>query len=407
MTHLPATTQTVALMLAVFAALAIATARFRVPYTVGLVVAGLIIGLIPRHPSIELTPSLVLFVFLPPLLFDGGWTADVPAMRRNWAPIALLAIVGVVLGVAVSYVFLTFGAHLAAETALIFGAIVAATDPIAVLALFNTLRIDRDLQAIVENESLFNDGTSVVAFTTLLTAFSQAGATIDVPGAMLRAAVMTAGGVIVGFIIGGVARFLIRIVADQVMIVAFLTALIAYGAYLIAEDLRVSGIMAVIFAAITIAGSRTLAAISPSDRGKIDSFWSVIAFVANTLLFVLMGASIHIRDILAQWPDAVIGVAAVVLGRLLIVRALAPFSALLGRPLSSKWQNAITLAGIRGALSMALVLSLPDDFPERSLLVSMVFSVVLFTVVVQGSLLEPLLRAMGLTEQARPAQAGA
>ena len=404
MTHLPATTQTVALFLAVFAAIAIATARFRVPYTVGLVLAGLIIGVIPRHPTVELTPSLVLFVFLPPLLFDGGWTADVTAMRRNWAPIALLAVVGVVLGVVISYALLTFGEHLPAQTALIFGASVAATDPIAVLALFKSLRIDRDLQAIIENESLFNDGTSVVAFTALLTAFSQGGGTIDFPGAMLRAAIMTAGGVAVGLVVGGFARLLIRLVADQVMIFAFLTALIAYGSYLIAEDLKVSGIMAVIFAAITIAGSRRLAAISPEDRGKIDAFWSVIAFVANTLLFILMGASIHISEILAEWPDAAIGLVAVLLGRVIIVRSLAPFSALLGRPLSSTWQNAITLAGIRGALSMALVLSLPDDFPSRSLLISMVFSVVLFTVVVQGSLLEPLLRVMRLTGRADVAQ---
>jgi len=387
--------------------MAIATARFRVPYTVGLVLAGLIIGLIPRHPFVELTPSLVLFVFLPPLLFDGGWTADVPAMRRNWVPIALFAVVGVVFGIAISYALLTFGAHLPAQTALIFGAIVAATDPIAVLALFKVLRIDRDLQAIIENESLFNDGTSVVAFSALLTAFSQAGGAIDFPEAASRAAIMTAGGVAVGLVIGGFARFLIRVVADQVMIVAFLTALIAYGAYLIAEDLRVSGIMAVIFAAITIAGSRTLARISPEDRGKLDAFWSVVAFLANTLLFILMGASIHIREILAEWPDAVVGILAVLLGRLILVRVLAPFSALLGRPLSSTWQHAISLAGIRGALSMALVLSLPDDFPSRSLLISMVFSVVLFTVVVQGSLLEPLLRAMGLTAQARSGHAGA
>ena len=407
MTNLPATTQTVALFLAVFAAMAIATARFRVPYTVGLVLAGLIIGIIPRHPSVELTPSLVLFVFLPPLLFDGGWTADVAAMRRNWAPIALLAVVGVVLGVAISYALLTFGARLPAQTALIFGAIVAATDPIAVLALFKSLRIDRDLQAIIENESLFNDGTTVVAFSALLTAFSQAGSgVIDFPAAILRATVMTAGGVAVGLVIGGLARFLLRVVTDQVMIFAFLTALVAYGAYLVAEDLRVSGIMAVIFAAITIAGSRTLAAIAPEDRGKIDAFWSVIAFVANTVLFILMGASIHIREILAEWPDAAIGIVAVLLGRVIIVRSLAPFSALLGRRLSPTWQNAIALAGIRGALSMALVLSLPDDFPGRSLLISMVFSVVLFTVVVQGSLLAPLLRAMGLagrTDTAQPA----
>jgi CPA1 family monovalent cation:H+ antiporter len=208
---------------------------------------------------------------------------------------------------------------------------------------------------------------------------------------------MTGGGIAVGVVIGYLTRLVIRLIADQAMVVAVLTVFVAYGSYFIADGLGVSGIMAVIFAAIVIAGSTSLARIPPAERDAIGNFWAVVAFLANTVLFLLIGASINMRDIIAEWPDAMWGIVAVVVSRPLIVRILAPISGMLGRPLSQTWQNAITLAGMRGALSMALVLSLPDGFPDKSLLVSMVFSVVLFTVVVQGSLLEPLLRMMGLT----------
>src|ERR1700680_1668811 len=175
MTHLPGGATSIALMLAIVAAIAVLTSRLRIPYTVGLVIAGLLIGIIPHSQAIELTPGLVLFVFLPPLLFDGGWSVDVDEMRKNWAPISLLATVGVLLGILLSYVLLVFVAHVPAQTALIFGAIVAATDPVAVLALFKAVRVNANLLSIVEGESLFNDGTSVVAFSVLLTVFASSG----------------------------------------------------------------------------------------------------------------------------------------------------------------------------------------------------------------------------------------
>lgn len=396
MTHLPGATD-LAAMLAIVVAISVLTARLRVPYTVGLVIAGLLAGLIPHAHVIELTPSLVLFVFLPPLLFDGGWSIDTNELRRNWVPVVLLATAGVLLGIGISYVFLVFGAHLPVQTAIIFGAIVAATDPVAVLALFKTLHVPSRLLSIVEGESLFNDGTSVVAFSALLAVSAAESPGLRLRDTMWEFFVLTGGGIGVGVLIGYAARLVIRFIADQPMIVAVVTAAVAYGAYFIADDLGVSGIMAVIFAAIVIPGSSSLAKVSPEDRATITGFWSVVAFLANTILFLLMGASIHIRDIVVEWKGAVWGVLAVLVGRLLIVRLLAPISRLLGNPISPTWQNAIALAGLRGALSMALVLSLPDDFPSKPLLVSMVFSVVLFTLVVQGSLLEPLLHAMGLT----------
>lgn len=398
MTHFFGGASGVALMVAIVVVIVVLTARLRMPYTVGLVIAGLAIGLLPYHPAIELTPSLVLFVFLPPLLFDGGWSADPREMARNWAPIGLLATVGVVAGIAITFVVLSFGAHLPAQTALIFGAIIAATDPVAILALFKTLRINPSLLSIVEGESLFNDGTATVAFSALLVTFARAGAGLNLGEAFVQFGLMTGGGILIGIGAGVAGRLAVRFVADQQLFVIFVTVVLAYGSYFIADDLHVSGIMAVIAAAMVVAGSRSLGRLSSDDRAKTGNFWGAIAFLASTLLFLLVGASVKIGDIFAQWPYAFAGIAAVVIGRPITVSALAPVSALLGRPLSRRWQNAITLAGMRGALSVALVLSLPHDYPSRELLVAMVFAVVLFTVVVQGTLLEPLLRAMGLIE---------
>ncbi len=373
----------------------------RVPYTVWLVIAGLAIGLVPHPHAIEMSPGIVLFVFLPPLLFAGGWGVDTAELRSNWAPVTLFATFGVALSIAISGAALAYLAHVPMQTALIFGAIVAATDPVAVLALFRALRANRTIQTIVEAESLFNDGTSVVAFTALLAASYGTGtAAVGWRGAAWDLVLVTAGGVAVGSVIGYAVRLLIRFIASHPLFVALLTIGAAYGAYIAADSLGVSGIMAVIFAAIVIGGSRSLARLAPEGRATIGTFWSTLAFVANSIVFLLIGLSIHVGDFVANWPYVLLGVAAVLISRPVMVRALAPFSALLGRPLASHWQNAIAAAGMRGALSMALVLSLPEDFPSRSLLVSMVFAVVLFTIVVQGVLLEPLLRAMGLIEQA-------
>ncbi|MBV8170704.1 MAG: sodium:proton antiporter [Candidatus Eremiobacteraeota bacterium] len=407
MTHLPGA-GTLALMLGIVVAMAVVTARLRIPYTVGLVLAGLIIGLIPHQHHIELTPGLVLFVFLPPLLFDGGWNGDTKQFARNWAPITLLATLGVLMMIALSYVFLVFGAHLVPQTAVIFGAAVAATDPVAVLALFKALRIDPGLLSIVEGESLFNDGTSVVAFSAIVSVITAEGPGLQPHHVLWTFILMTAGGIAVGAVAGYLSRLVIRLIATQVMVVAVLTVAVAYGSYFIADELGVSGIMAVIFAAIVISGSTSLANLPQADRDTIGNFWSVVAFLANTVLFVLIGASIDLREIEFGWRDAVWAIVAVILGRVLVVRGLAPVSGWMGRPLSRTWQNAIALAGMRGALSMALVLSLPDTFPDKPLLISMVFSVVLFTVVIQGALLEPLLRMMGLIAAiggARPATA--
>ncbi len=386
------------------AAATIAARYARIPYTVGLVVAGLAIG-VSAHPSaIQFTPTLVLFVFLPALLFAGAWEMDLALLRRYWVSIALLASVGVAFGIAVSFALLSTAAGIDARVALMFGTLVAATDPVAVLALFRQLRVDRGLATIVEGESLFNDGVAVVAFRVLvISAAGGAGAAAFHP---VQAAEMFVrlilGGALVGGAIGFGAALALRSMKNAVLDVVVTTA-IAYGSYVLAEAAHLSGIVAVIAAGLSCSAIRSATGSTEQATHALDRFWELCALLANSVLFVLVGLAIDLKSIAGVGTAALWGVVAVLVTRALMVYGLSPFSAAARRPLPHSWQHVIALGGLRGALSMALVLSLPEDFHNRAQLIAMVYSVVLFTLIVQGLSLGPAVGFLSLGRREPPA----
>jgi CPA1 family monovalent cation:H+ antiporter len=206
-----------------------------------------------------------------------------------------------------------------------------------------------------------------------------------------------AGGGLAGCAIGLGAAALLRSARNAALDVA-VTVAIAYGAYALAEWLHASGIVAVIAAGLSCSALRSAQGSTQTATGAVDRFWEMAALVANSVLFVLVGLAIDVRSIASVWPAAAWGVAAVLLARALMVYGLAPVSAAAGRPLQRGWPHVIALGGVRGALSMALVLSLPEDFQQRAQVIAMVFGVVLFTLVVQGSGLGP---AIGLLSRPR------
>jgi CPA1 family monovalent cation:H+ antiporter len=391
-THVAQSVSAAIALLTVAFAVAIAARFIRIPYTVGLVLAGLAIGLFPNHPAIAMTPDVVMLVFLPALLFAGAWEMPLEELGRNWLPVALLATVGVVLGIAISYGLLVFGAHIDPGEALIFGAVVAATDPVAVIALFRELRVDRRLSTIVEGESLFNDGTTVVAFRTLV--LTMAGAAgihpLEVAG---RFVAMTAGGAAVGAGVGFIATMILENV-DDYLLEATATTIVAYGSYVLAEAFDVSGIIAVIVAGLVASGIGERTGSRKRTRESVNQFWEYAAFLANSMLFVLIGLAVDLRSLSAIGAAAWWGIAAVLVARAVTVYGMSPVCGLFGRPFSAKWQHILALGGLRGALSMALVLSLPYDFHFRSQLIAMVYAVVLFTLIVQGLSLRPAIAAL-------------
>jgi monovalent cation:H+ antiporter, CPA1 family len=399
--HPPAAFSGVLVLLVVAVAVSIAARHSRVPYTVGLVLAGLIIGLIPNHPTFTLTPDLVMVVFLPALLFAGAWTYPQAELRRSWPLIVLLATVGVLVCILVSWFVLTRFAGISSQTALMFGAIVSATDPVAVIAVFRTLGTDPRLNAIVEGESLLNDATAVVAYKLTL-ALTISTVHLSPAEPLLEFVRLLVGGAAVGFAVGGIGLLVLRL-TDDYMVEAMGTVLVAYGSYYIADTLGVSGLIAVIVAAMLIAGVGVRSGALTATRASVNQLWEFIAFAANSVLFLLVGLSIDLSSMRETF--AVIGwsIGAVVLARAISVYGLCRVSALWGVAIPLRWQHILALGGLRGALSMALVLSLPQAFPQRQLLLSMVFSVVLFTIIIQGLALAPTILRLGLQRQsARP-----
>ncbi|MBV8340474.1 MAG: cation:proton antiporter, partial [Candidatus Eremiobacteraeota bacterium] len=269
---------------------AIASRYTRIPYTVGLVILGLIIGALPGHPSVALTPNLVMLVFLPALLFAGAWTYPVQQLRANWLPIVLLATAGVLITIATCWVVLVYGAHMPSQTALLFGAIVSATDPVAVISVFRSLHTDERLTAIVEGESLFNDATSVVAFkVTLLLSIAATHATAG--AAALDFVKLLGGGAIVGVVFGAAALLVLRLTEDYVT-EALGTLIVAYGSYFVADSVGASGLVAVIVAGMFLSRLGTRVGSFSQTRTSVNQLWDFINFVANSMLFLLLGLAI-------------------------------------------------------------------------------------------------------------------
>jgi CPA1 family monovalent cation:H+ antiporter len=273
---------------------------FRVPYPVVLVLLGLSVGLFPK-PYVVLTPALVLFVFLPPLLFAGAWGLPIDHLRRNWVPIAVLATAGVAIGIAVSFAIVHFGGGLDARVALLFAAIVAATDPVAVLALFRSMHVDRDLSTVVEGESLFNDGTGVVAFRVLLAGVMTGGA-IE-PGAVAVSFVLlTVGGAAIGLAVGYALRPVLRLANLHPYLYLGASVVVAYGIYDLAELLHVSGIIAVLCCGLVLAHSARSLSEAQQVSDLSDRFWEGLALVANIVLFAMLGRSANLGALVAAWP---------------------------------------------------------------------------------------------------------
>ncbi len=347
---------------------AIAVRRIRLPYTVSLVLVGLFIS-IRRPIAIEVTPELILSIFVPPLIFEAALHLDYRLLRSNLASIIMLALPGVILTTLLVGGMVALGAGLSFASAAVFGALIAATDPVAVVALFRALGVPRQLAAAVEGESLFN--FFKVAF----------------------------GGMGIGLALGWLAAQLMARVDDR-LIVSTLTTLLAYGSYLVAEHFHVSGVLAVVMAGL-MSGNVGLAGASPTTKIMLFNLWDYLGFLANSLVFLLIGLDVDLAQLWANLIPIAIAVTAVLLSRALVVYGMPLIARVFRRkpllPLS--WRHILFWGGLRGAISLALVLSVPVALAERAMLESMTFGVMLFTLLVQGTTIQFLLDRLGLTQQ--------
>jgi CPA1 family monovalent cation:H+ antiporter len=392
--HLPVV---IGLMVAALV-LAIGAKRAHVPYNVALVVGGMLISLshvLPEAPHLE--PEVVFLICLPALLFEGGFTADLDSIRANLIPIAMLATVGMLVAMAATGGFLHLALDLPWGPALLLGCILAVTDTVSILFAFRRAPVPARLSSIVLGESLFNDGTALVAYAAI--SGVVAGGAVAVPVLGARVVLATVGGLAMGLALGLVGSFVIRRAEDPLAEIMATTAL-AFAAFVGAEELHVSGAIAAVTAGLTV-GATARRTLSPSSQVAIHSFWEYMAFGVNTFLFLLVGLSSNPTTLLKSAPQTAIAVVCVFAGR--AVAIYLPFLVLrLVRPsqaIPPRWQHVFIIGNIKGALSIALALGLPKDIPFRSLLVEVAFGVTFISLVVQGLFLGRALEWLGLSRR--------
>ncbi len=386
-----------AALLAAAVLVALVTERIRVPYSVGLVLLGLAVGIVRPGVGLSITPALVLAVLLPGLIFEAAFRLDLEALRPSLLSVLFLAVPGVLVVALVVGLVLQAATGLAFSSAFLVGAMVAATDPAAVIATFKRLNAPDRLAAAVETESLFNDGTGIVVFTIALAATTGPSSLAD---GVVRFVLVVAGSVVLGALAGWVATKLLGLTQEH-LVELTISLVLAYGAYLVADAFGGSGIIATTAAGITLGSLGRHEGLSRRAAEAIDEVWEFIAFVLTALIFLLIGLAIDVQVLLANLVPIAWTVLAILLARALVVYVLlggaVRIAARGGTPLLSLgWLHVMFWAGLRGAVSVALVLSLPEDLPNRPLIAAIVFGVVLFTLLVQGSSADVVVaRALG------------
>jgi monovalent cation:H+ antiporter, CPA1 family len=396
--HLVRIIATVVLLFVVATVIAVVSERAGFPYTVGLIVAGLVVGLAHPIHGVSLSSGLIYYVFLPPLLFEAAFNLQVRHLLDNWFGITMLA----VLGVAASFALTALGMRAAGESwsvALVFGALIAATDPVSVVALFRRLRINARLTTIVEAESLFNDGTAAVIFVIVVGAVTHAGARSGV-FYVADFAWMLGGALVVGLAIGYAAAQIHRLV-DQHLVEITLSTIVAYGAFLLGERLGMSGVVACVTAGVVVGHFGRHEAFSAGTRAAMETFWEYAAFAVNSVIFLLIGMRIDFGTLKPLWSVIVLGFVVVVAARAVVVYSYGLATHLAHRPLPWSWQTVLVWGGLRGTVALALVLAAPADLPGRARLEVLVFGVVLLSLVGQGLTMRLLLGSLKMLPRGR------
>jgi CPA1 family monovalent cation:H+ antiporter len=393
---------TVVLLFCVATATAVAVRRLRVPYTVALVIIGLAMGSFGLVTPPRLTRELLFTFFLPGLLFEAAFSLDVDAFRRIWRSAVALAVPGVIVGMFATAAIVSLLLPLVTGNpaydwrfGLLFGALVAATDPVAVTALFKEVKAPPRLAALIESESLFNDGTGVVFLSLVLSYVMGTAPSLGALGGQFL--LVAGGGVALGFVVGrGIAHVIQRV--DDPMFEIALTMIAAYGSFALAEELHVSGVLATVVAGMACARSARLAGASEHMRA-VDSFWEYVGFALNSIVFLLIGFESGIVSLLRLAPAIVLAFVAMLVARAIVVWLLALVEHKTGERWPRGWATILTWGGLRGALSLVLALSLPETIPGRNLMISITVGTVVLSLIVQGLTMPYLIEWLGI---ARP-----
>lgn len=391
------------LLFVVATAVAIGARRAHLPYTVALVLAGLALGALQLFPAPQLTKALLFAVFLPGLVFEAALHLDFREFRDNGITILSLAVPGVVASTALVALVLTplvavlgLAPGFDWKHALVFGALISATDPVAVVGLFRNLGAPRRLTTLLEGESLLNDGTAIVFFT--LSLYLLAGTNVTGGQLSLQFLSIVGIGTVIGAAVGAAASLIMRQI-DEPMIEITLTTIAAYGSFVTAETLHASGVIATVVAGMLCGNMGARTGMSASTRVASTTFWEYAAFALNSIVFLLIGFEVQLSTLFSYWLPILVAYVVVTAGRGLVIVAGRALVGLSRERFPWRWTVVLTWGGLRGALPMVLVLSLPASFAYRELLVSMTFGVVVLSILVHGLTMSGLLNRLGIVSE--------
>lgn len=365
-----------------------------IPYTLLLVIVGLGLALVDVR-LVNLSPELILSIFLPPLLFEAAWNLKWSGLKENLVPISLFAI----LGVMISVVGVAFGINqlvgVSLPTALLVGATLSATDPVSVIALFRELGAPKRLTTLMEGESLFNDGVAVVAFS-LLVGIPLGIEQFDLQVSIVRFFVFVGIGLGIGGLIGfGISYLTQRF--DLPLVEQSLTLVSAYGAYIITEEFGGSGVIGVVTCGLILGNFGSRIGMNPRTRVIVTEFWEFLAFFVNSIVFLLIGDQIRFASLGENLDSIAVTIAAVIVTRAIAIYNLGSLSNwFVKSEINWREQTVLWWGGLRGSVSIALALSLPTALKGREEIIATVFGVVLFTLLVQGLTTKTLLERLNL-----------
>ena len=385
--------------------IAIAFERFvRIPYTLLLVILGFILSLFTVALGIETGvrasnfQDLMLFILLPALIFEAAFVLDSKLLFKYLPNVLTLATLGLLISTTVIAVFLYFGiSHPGFPfiAALLTGVVISATDPVAVVGQLKQLQAPNDLNVLIEGESLFNDATAIVLFSIILSiALGQSEP--DITSASITFSKVFFGGIIVGSLLGYIAALLVKLINISVPHLVVITLLLAYGAFYIAEHmLHVSGIVAVMCAALLF---KKVARSQLADvYTSLHSVWESLGFIANIFVFVLLGLVVSLNMFTEMWLAILLAIVGAFIARIIAVYLSVWLNRFTyGQAINPKYPPIMIWGGLRGAITIALVLSLPTELPYWWTIQSIGFGIVLFTLIVQASTNPMLVRKLNI-----------
>ena len=379
--------------------------RSSIPFTVLLVLIGLALSELSKNidqlsflQQFSLTPDLVFFIFLPALIFESGLSLNARQLIKDLAPILTLAIPALLISTTLVGIGAWFLLDINFAVALLFGALISATDPVAVVALFKELGAPMRLNVLVEGESLFNDATAIVVFSILLVIVTQ-NSTIDAMttgAAIIEFLRVFIGGVVVGVLIGLVVSELLYRLHSNISAVLSMSIVAAYASFIIGEHLlHVSGVMATVSAAVAL-NVYGLTRLAANVKPILGETWEFLGLVANSMLFLLVGLSINAVTLWQNLDIILIIVFIVLLARAATVYSLVPATTYFFKlpKISLAERHIMWWGGLKGGLAIAIVLSIPESLADRDLLITLTLGVVLFTLMVNAWSIRPLMKKL-------------